>query len=783
MKLLRRLVIFLLLCTCAALFGYGYLVNYQVTRRFKDRLWDVPAKVYARPMVLYPGLQLSAKSLEQELNLLGYRKVATQAQLTSPGTYTLYQNRVILNCRPFDFGDQQRPVRRTELTISDGRISELKTLGSPADMEQLDPVLIGQFYPSSMEDRILLAPQDIPGFLKKAIVAVEDRNFYSHHGIDFKSVFRAVVVNVRQGRFTQGASTLTQQLAKNFFLSSEKTLKRKLSEVFVSIAIERQFTKDEILDAYINEVYMGQDGSRAIHGFGLGAQFYFGKSPELLSLEETALLVGMLKGPSYFNPRAHPDRALSRRNTVLGLMADQGLISPAQLAKSIARPLTAIPVPRQWRFPFYLDLVKRNLLKEYREEDLKTMGLRIFTPFDPLVQLAAEKGVADFMAGQNANLQAGVVVTACATNEIQALVGGRQSNGKGFNRALDAKRAIGSLVKPAVYLSALEQPEHYTLVTLIDDGPVELESGGLLWKPMNFDEKFHGNLPLYQALVHSYNTSTVRLGMGLGLDTVFSTMEQLGFKPAAPFVPAMLLGSFEMSPVQVAQVYHTLASGGFYTPARVIKSVYTPDGETLQRYPLRIEQHLDPGAVFLVDKTLQAVVRDGTGRSLSKWLSLDLGIAGKTGTTNDLRDTWFAGFSGNRLAVVWVGRDDNKSTGLTGASGAMQVFGRIMAQIPNTPLVLTPPQNIEWAVIDPGTGLATDNNSPGALAVPFILGSSPVESDSAVSDPSGISVGDPVGNPGTEVESFPLDDSLPDKQPGQKKKPRYLIDWIKDVFK
>jgi len=746
--------------------GYAYLINHQVAKRFKERLWDVPAKVYARPMTLYPGLQLSAKSLGQELELLGYRRLETQEQLTVPGTYTRYHGRFVLNCRPFDFGTQRRPQRRTELTISGGRITRLKTGQRNADMAQLDPVLIGQFYPSSMEDRILLTTEDIPALLKKAIVAVEDKNFYSHYGIDFKSIFRAIVVNIRQGRFTQGASTLTQQLAKNFFLSPEKTLKRKLSEAFVAAAIERQFTKEEILEAYINEVYLGQDGARAIHGFGLGAQFYFGKSLEFLSPGEIALLVGMLKGPSVYNPRVHPDRAIARRNTVLGLMADQGLLSSAQLTKSLGRPLGVIPVPRQWRFPFYLDLVKRRLLEEYREEDLKTIGLRIFTPLDPLVQLAAEKGVADFMAGRNAKLEAGVVIAAGATNEIQALVGGKKPEYEGFNRALDAMRPIGSLVKPVVYLSALERPEKYTLVTRISDGPVSLTSGGRLWKPMNFDKKFHGELPLYQALVHSYNTSTVRLGMDIGLEAVFATMGQLGFKPAEPLVPAMLLGSFEMTPVQVAQVYHTLASGGFYTPSRAINAVYTPDGETLQRYPLRIAQHLDPGAVFLVDKTLQAVVRQGTGKSLSRWLSPDLGIAGKTGTTNDLRDTWFAGFSGNRLTVVWVGRDDNKSTGLTGASGAMQVFGRIMAQIPNTPLVLTPPENIEWAVINSQTGLRTHNNTPEALAVPFIRGSAPA-----------------VPDPDADVEPSTPAVPGPGKQPVQKKKPRYLIDWLKDVFK
>ena len=498
MKLLRRLIIFLLLCACLAFIGYAYLINHQVAQRFKHRLWDIPAKVYARPMTLYPGLQLSAKALGQELDLMGYRRVSTQAQLTVPGTYTRYQGRFVLNCRPFDFGSRRRPMRRIELTISRGSIARLKSSDNTADMAQLDPVLIGQFYPASMEDRVLVNTEDIPVLLKKTIVAVEDKNFYSHYGIDFKSIFRAIVVNVREGKFTQGASTLTQQLAKNFFLSPEKTLKRKLSEAFVAAAIERQYTKNEILEAYINEVYLGQDGARAIHGFGLAAQFYFGKSLDLLSPGETALLVGMLKGPSVYNPRVHVERTTARRNTVIGLMADQGLISAAQRAKLLGSPLGVIPVPRQWRFPFYLDLVKRRLLTAYREKDLKTMGLRIFTPFDPLVQIAAEKGVSDFMAGRNSKLEAGVVVTACATNEIQALVGGKEPKFQGFNRALDAERPIGSLVKPAVYLSALERPDKYTLVTRIDDGPVSLKSGGQIWKPMNYDRRFHGEIPLYQ---------------------------------------------------------------------------------------------------------------------------------------------------------------------------------------------------------------------------------------------------------------------------------------------
>ncbi len=785
MKFLRRIVILLILCAGVAVFGYAYQVNRQVAERFKGQLWQVPAKVYARPLSLYPGLALSPDSLEQELELLGYRKVTGASALTAPGRYTRYREKFTLMCRAFDFGDEQRPACRVELTMADHQVSWLRIRGRDDDMVRLDPVLIGQFYPSSMEDRILLASEQIPKLLRSAIVAVEDRNFYTHYGIDFKSIVRAMAVNIRQMRFTQGASTLTQQLAKNFFLSSEKTLRRKVSEAFVAGAIEYQYTKDQILDAYINEVYMGQDGPRAIHGFGLASRFYFDKLPEFLTPGETALLVGLLKGPSYYNPRLHPDRARQRRDTVLGLMADQGLISASQLQKALVTPLHVIPAPRHVRFPFYLDLVKRRLLKEYREEDLKTMGLRIFTPLDPLVQLAAEDGVADFMKTEKKALEAGAVVTACASNEIQALVGGKQPRDAGFNRALDATRPIGSLVKPAVYLTALSRPESYTLVTSISDGPVRLKnSDGTWWEPRNYDRKYHGDIPLYQALVHSYNTSTVRLGMALGLESVSDTMDRLGVTVSTPLVPAMLLGSVEMSPIQVAQVYHTLSSGGFFTPARAIRAVYTPDGEVLARYPLSIEQRLEPGAVFLVNKTLQAVVQEGTGKGVRRWLSPDLNIAGKTGTTNGLRDSWFAGFSGNHLAVVWVGRDDNRSTGLTGATGALPIFGRIMSHISNTPLVVTQPENIEWAVVNPQTGLRTDRNADNALAVPFISGSAPPdivpETDpEPVPDAAGVIPDAGAGEVDTGTAPALEQNNLPDKN----EKPRYLIDWLKDLFK
>jgi penicillin-binding protein 1B len=759
----RRLLILLLVLTAAGAFsGYTYKFNRMVEDRFQGRLWELPARVYARSLYLYPGMDIVPDRFEKELDLMGYRKETGRKTPDTPGTYLREVNTFTLFCRPFDFGDEKRSQRHTRILIKGNKVVRVESSGPDRNTERLDPVVVGMFYPSSMEDRSLITLDQTPDLLKKAIVAVEDQNFYTHYGIDPKSIFRAMAINLKNRRLSQGASTLTQQLAKNFFLTPEKTLIRKINEAFMAAALEFQFSKEEILEAYLNEVYLGQDGKRAIHGFGLASDFYFGKSIERLAPHEIALLVGLLKGPSAFNPRAHPGRAKDRRNTVLALMAQQGLISQAILKESKTAPLGVIKKPSLAHspFPYYLDMVKKSLLETYREEDLRTMGLRIFTPLDPQVQLAAELGLADFLKGRSKQLDAGIVVTSRASNEIQAIVGGKDFRYLGFNRAVDARRPIGSLAKPAVFLTALNQPDAYTLLTPVSDAPVTHKNpDGSFWKPNNFDHRFHGTVPLYQALVRSYNTSTVRLGLSLGLDDVSRTFEQLGHNPPSPALPSLLLGSNAMSPAQVAQVYHTLASGGFYTPARAIKTVFTPEGKTLQQYPLTVEQRFDPGPVFLLNKTLQAVVSQGTGKSLKKWDSGNLGIAGKTGTTNDLRDSWFAGFSGNRLAVVWLGRDDNKPAGLTGATGALQVFGRIMAKVPNTRLNLAPPESIEWGVMDPATGTLTDRDCPNGIAVPFIRGSKPANTTPCTRNKKVKSAGP------------------------AKPKPRYLGDWLKEIFK
>ena len=759
--------------------GYGVFhqfsrFNRMVLERFEGRLWELPARVYARPLELYPGLLLNSKIFEQALERMRYQKVEGLADLDSPGKYFRNQNMFTIFRRFFEFEDENQPSGKIQVNIRKNRVESLQDMdsGARSEMLRLAPALIGSFYPRNNEDRVLLTLETAPPLLPKALIAVEDRTFYTHHGVEPLSILRAMMVNIRRGHAAQGASTISQQLAKNFLLTSEKSFKRKLDELFVAVAMEMNFNKDEILETYLNEVYLGQDGNRAIHGFGLASSFYFGKDLKDLNVHEISLLVGMLKGPSRYNPRKYPERALERRDTVLALLRDQSILSSDIAEQAMNAPLGVIDTPSKGNSPFpaYMDLVKRQLLQEYRESDLRSAGLRIFTTLDLQVQLAAQLAVQSELSTIETvrrlppkKLEVGVVVTATGSNEVLALVGGRNARAKSFNRGLDAKRPIGSLIKPAVFLTALNDPKRYTLVTSIEDLPVSVPiPNGDLWVPRNYDRIYHGTIPLYLALVHSYNASTVRLGLDLGLPAVLETLEKMGFQRKIPMYPSSLLGTMEMSPLEVAQIYQTLASGGFYSPIRTIRSIYKTNGSILQRYPLNIKQNFHAGPVYLLNKILQTVVTKGTATSLKNMIPQSWGTAGKTGTTNDLRDSWFAGFTGNQLAVVWVGRDDNKPCGLTGATGAMRVWGRFMAEIPNTPLILIPPEDVETKVVDARTGLPSHKGNRNVMAVPFIKGSAPEKTAHA------------SGEAGKENQGMKTKDENSGSQ---------FMDWLKDLFK
>lgn len=708
-----------------------------VRARFEGKRFALPARVYARPLELYPGLRLSPAEMTAELALLEYRQTPLPRE---PGTYRWRNETLDLIMRPFVFADGPQEATALRVEFEGNRVTGLSdAAGQPLRLARLDPSQLGGIYPGKNEDRVLVKLADVPETVVDALIAVEDRRFYSHHGLDPKGIARAIFMTA-SGDSVQGGSTLTQQLVKNFFLTAERTLKRKLTEMAMAVLLEVHYSKEEILETYLNEVYLGQDGNRAIHGFGLAAPFFFNRPLTHLDAPEAALLVGMLKGPTYFNPRVHPKRALERRNLVLAQMAEEGVIAEQRWRAAKAAPLGVVARPPRGtsRYPAFLGLVYRQLGRDYRDEDLRSEGLRIFTTLDPRVQRAAESALSQRLARletargmKSGTLQGALVVTSSQNAEVQCVVGGSGPRFEGFNRALDAQRPIGSLIKPIVFLTALEQPKSYTLATLLDDTPLVLRQAGTGdWAPQNYDKEFHGEVSLRAALVNSYNVPTVRLGLELGVSQVMGSLRRLGMERELPEFASNLLGANALSPLEVTQVYQTIAGGGFRTPLRAIHSVLTAEGEPLQRYPLNVEQEIDPAHLFLLATAMQGVVSEGTALGLGGYLPPTLEAAGKTGTTDDFRDSWFAGFTGDRLAVVWVGRDDNKSTGLTGASGAMTVWGEMMAALDPEPLILPEPENIERVWIDPASGLRSEQGCRDAVELPFITGSAPTESAS-----------------------------------------------------
>ena len=672
---------------------------------------------------------MTLDDLEFELDLLGYRNVS---ELAAPGQKRRVGRRLEIYTRSFSFPEERIPASRLALDFSGGKLRGLSGDGQSLALFRLEPVQIGGIYPRHQEDRLLLKLDQSPATLRKALLAVEDRGFYEHHGISPTGIARAAWVNLRAGRLVQGGSTITQQLIKNYYLTSERSLLRKLIELPMALLLELHFDKDETLEAYINEVFLGQDGPRAIHGFALASRHYFDRPLDELGLHQQALLVGMVKGPSLYNPLRHPERATERRNTVLGIMRDQGVINEAEYQVAMAMPLGLSQRPRIMNsFPAYLDLVRRQLRRDYREEDLGSQGLRIFTSFDPQLQHAAERSIQSTLAALDpeGQLQAAMVVTSFDNGEVRAMIGGREPRFAGFNRALDAVRPVGSLIKPVVYLTALEQPQRWTLATPLDDSPLEVElDSKTIWSPTNFTEESHGTVLLHRALSQSYNQATARLGLELGTDDVRDTLQRLGVERSQPDVPAMLLGAGGMSPLDVAGLYQSIATGGFNLPLHTIRDVVDAEGALLQRFPLEYERVASTRAMHLLHYALREVVREGTGRGVYRSLPEDFDVAGKTGTTNDFRDSWFAGFSGDLLAVNWIGRDDNSSTGLTGASGAARVWAAFMADAAERPLAAyRAPDGIGHYWIDETSGKLSGRDCKGARLLPFVEGSEPFE--------------------------------------------------------
>ncbi|MDT8438075.1 MAG: penicillin-binding protein 1B [Wenzhouxiangellaceae bacterium] len=729
---LARLALFALGALCSLTVTWIVYLDFQVREQFSARQSTLSGRVYARALELYPGRPITAVALAQELAAAGLQSGGPLL----PGRYLQADRSYTLALPAREFADGREPALTLQLELDNGRVSSLvDRAGAPLGLVRLPPAELGTLLPDDDRDRTLVPLAAFPTLLVAGIQAVEDRQFARHHGVDPRAILRALLRNLRSGGVVQGGSTITQQLIKNLFLDDSRSVLRKINEAIMAISLEARFSKADILQAYLNEIYLGQAGRRAIHGFGRAAEHYFGVPVQSLSSDQIALLVGMVRGASWYHPERNPDRARARRDLVLEVFHDTGLIDRAELDAARARPLGIRTSASRdsARHPAFLDLVRRQLQAEYRDRDLRERGLKIYTTLSPLAQQAAEQaltGTIGELEDAPGTLQGALVLVQPDSGEIRALVGDRQPDRAGFNRALDARRPVGSVVKPFLYLLALADPARFTLITTVDDAPIRVPQAGREdWQPENHDRQSHGRVPLLTALARSYNQATVRIGLEIGVAALFRLLEQLGVAPGSARHPAAFLGAIDLTPLQVAQLYQPLASGGYATPLRAITGVVDHEGQTIARFPMRLRPIRERGALALLDFALEQVVRDGTARALSWRLESPAAravrIRGKTGTTSDRRDAWFAGYSDQWLAVTWVGRDDNQPAGVSGAASALPVWARLFDKLPHAPGSGRHGSEIEWFWIDWPQPALADRDCPGARALPFIRGSEP----------------------------------------------------------
>ena len=704
-------------------------IDAQIRHRFEGHRWSLPAKVYARPLELFTGQQLAQGQLKFELTQLGYRWV-TQAK--APGQVQKTNQGMIIYSRGFRFvgGDKQGHLVEVNL-VGDKIVGLRQTSGASIAVLRLEPQLVGGIYPAHNEDRELIQLDDLPNGFIETLLAVEDRQYYSHYGVSPWALNRAMRANIRAGAVVQGGSTLTQQLVKNFYLTDQQTLWRKLIEAPMALLLNIHYSKDEVLEVYLNEVFAGQSGKRAIHGFGLASRFYFGQPVSELKLHQVALLVGLVKGPSYYNPRRHPKRATNRRNLVLSVLAQQGLISETQKTNYQALPLDLTEAKQVSRYPAYMDLVRQQLKQHYQASSLSSHGLRIFTSLDPWVQQQADKAMLEQVGklkqrySNIEGLQGAAVVSHRDSGELLALVGDYNGGYAGHNWALDESRQVGSLLKPIVHLAALETGR-YSPNSIIDDAPIALpQPDGSLWQPQNYDRKSHGKVPMYETLVKSYNQANVRLGLDVGVDKVLQQLQRMGVEQSIPAYPSVLLGAVEMSPLQVNQVYQTIASNGFYSPLSIVRQVTEANGRLLSNFPFAVRQVASNESIYMLQHEMRLVASQGTAKGVYRYLPKQQKVAAKTGTTNDQKDSWFAGFSGLHVATVWLGREDAKPTPLTGAGGALNVWGQLMQNLAYAHDEDIKPQTVAHYYLNRATGEAIPDKCPNGVWLPMLKTSAP----------------------------------------------------------
>lgn len=710
----------------AAVVAYFVYLDAQIQPRFEGNKWQVPAQIFARPLSLEVKQEISIKEVTDELSLLGYRKKNAASDI---GEYSQSAKQLTIYRRMFYYPSTVYPAQLMQITWDGARISSINVLDTSTSLSRtsLEPWLVSRMVGGLDEDRMLMSDGDIPSLLKTALVVVEDKNFYEHHGVAPLSIVRALIANISAGKTVQGGSTLTQQLVKNLFLTREQSYTRKLKEAAMALVIDARYSKNEILNAYINEVFLGQNGAVAVHGFGLGSHYFFNKPLTELSLPEIATLVGLVKGPSYYDPKRHVSRMTERRDLVLRMLLEAGEINPQEYQVAVGTRLVTNNNPSlaSGKHPAFMDKVRDELKQVVQTKETRLSGVKVFTTLDINAQRRAEKAIVDVVnekakAYKQPNLEAALVMSDIASGGIRAIVGGKNTEFAGFNRALNAQRPIGSLIKPVIYLSALERPSEFTLASLIDDKPVSFDDAdGKKWQPQNADKTFKGQVLLVDALVKSYNVPSVNVAAAIGFDEVVNSLNRLGADKEIIARPSVALGAVELSVLQVNQVYQTLSNNGTLRPLYALYAVSTHNNELMWQRADLAQLRADEDVTYLVNYALHKVTTEGTAKRIDAEFP-NINMAGKTGTTDDYRDSWFSGFDRNLVTTVWLGNDDNSPINMSGATGALPVFIALQKQQSPKTLVRRFPINLTIAHFNQLTGEQTLPGCPNVISVPAV---------------------------------------------------------------
>jgi len=718
------------------------IVYVDVTRRFEARQEQFPSRLYSDGFELSEGRDLPAYSLLARLARLGYRRV--ESGPSHPGEFVLAGKELRIALREFDYPEGHFAGDRVRLQFRGNQIRRITSLDSGHHLEKIriEPELIATFYQQVQEERTWYSLKQFPDPLRRAVLSVEDRNFYHHAGVDPKGLLRALLVDVSKGKAVQGGSTITQQLAKNLYANRKRDLVRKALETAAAIMLELRYTKEQILEAYLNEVYMGQRGPVAISGMGEAARFYFRKRPSELSVPESALLAGMISSPGLYNPYRNPKAALARRNRVLNSMVETGDLNKkaAEAVKQSELGVTR-QRPINYRAPYLVDFLEEEVRRAFPDSPPSGAGLRIFSSVDPDLQEQAEealgagldrleKGYPVLRKNPKGSLQGALVTIRVSDGAILALVGGRDYRVSQFNRTYQAHRQPGSLFKPFVYLAGFVRSQSepgfsFTAATPLEDTPLELVSGDKPYVPQNYDHQFHGTVSARRALEESMNVATLRAEEKVGLDPIIALAGRCGVEERLPKVPSLALGTAEVTPLEMAAAYTTLASGGIHHPVWAIRSITDRKGRSLEPEAPSSSRVVSPQAAYLITDLLKGVLTRGTASSAEP-LGFSGVAAGKTGTTDDLRDAWFAGYTPRILTVVWVGYDDNRALGLTGAQAALPIWVDFMMSSGSVGDQDFPePSGMVREKVDPETGQLATWKCPEKVEELFIEGTEP----------------------------------------------------------